>query len=114
MRLSSERLRSERLVQSDLARTFKRLIEVERANSHQGREAAIRAARDYIYKGDIADEMTSFSEKVGGLFARDDFEDFSVKIEKPEAGRFREYEIYTCGPWCQGPATTLYSIGSEA
>ena len=59
--------------------------------------------------------MTSFSEKMGGFFARDDFEDFSVKIEKPEAGRFREYEIYTCGPWCQGPvvAQTLQMVEDD-
>ena len=95
----------EPLVQSDLAKTFRRLIEVERANAHKGREDAIRAARDYIYKGDIADEMTAFSEKMGGLFTVEDFHDFSVKIEKPVVGKFRDFEVYTCGPWCQGPVT---------
>ena len=45
------------LVQKDLARTFQRLVEVERANAFRGREAAIRAARDYFYKGDMAEEM---------------------------------------------------------
>ena len=95
----------EPLVQKDLARTFRRLIDVESANAFKGREAAIRAARDYIYKGDIAAEMTGFSEQQGGMFTVDDFKDFSVKIEKPEVGHFREYTVYTCGAWCQGPVT---------
>ena len=26
-----------------------------------------------------------------------------MKIEEPEVGRYKEYSVYTCGPWCQGP-----------
>ncbi|GIT43191.1 MAG: hypothetical protein Ct9H300mP11_11270 [Chloroflexota bacterium] len=48
------------LVQKDLARSFKRLIEVERSNASGGREAAILAARDFFYKGEIAEEMVKF------------------------------------------------------
>ncbi len=91
------------LVQPDLARTFRRLADVERASSAQGREAAIRAARDYFYKGDIAEEMARFSREQGGLLALEDIRDFSVKVEEPEVGRFRDYSVYTCGAWCQGP-----------
>ena len=43
----------DRLVQSALADTFTRLVDVERAHAGQGRGAAIRAARDYFYRGDI-------------------------------------------------------------
>ncbi len=68
-----------------------------------GREAAIRAARDYFYKGDIAEEMAGFSQRNGGLLTLEDLKEFSVKIEKPEVGQFRDFSIYTCGPWCQGP-----------
>ena len=53
------------LMQKDLARTFRRLIDVERANSSKGREAAIRAARDFFYKGEIAEEMARFSQEAG-------------------------------------------------
>ena len=42
----------ELLVQKDLARTFRRLIEVEKANAQEGRGRAIRAARDYLYRGE--------------------------------------------------------------
>lgn len=91
------------LVQKDLARTFKRLIEVERANSHKGRESSIRAARDYFYKGDIAEEMARFSYEQGGLLTLQDLKEFEVQFEEPEMGNFREYTVFTCGPWCQGP-----------
>ena len=55
------------LVQKDLARTFRRLIEIERSSSSQGREGAIRAARNYFYRGDIAEEMARFSHDQGGF-----------------------------------------------
>ncbi len=103
------------LMQKDLARTFKRLIEVERASTPRGREAAIRAARDRCYKGDIAQEMAAFSKEQGGLITYDDLRDFSVKIEEPVKGHFRDYTIYTCGPWCQGPvvAQTLQMLEDD-
>ena len=105
----------EPLVQKDLARTFRRLIDVEKAAAHSGREAAIRAARDYFYKGDIAEEMAGFSQRNGGLLTLEDLKEFSVKIEKPEVGQFRDYSIYTCGPWCQGPvvAQTLQMLEND-
>ena len=67
-------------VQSDLGRTFQRLADVEAANAHLGRPEAIRAARDYFYKGDIAHEMARFSEEQGGLITYQDLHDFTVKI----------------------------------
>ena len=105
----------ERLVQRDLARTFERLIEVERANASSGRDVAIRAARDYFYRGDIAEEMARFSQQEGGLLTLADLNDFSVKMEEPEVGHFRDYSVYTCGPWCQGPvvAQTLQMLEDD-
>jgi gamma-glutamyltranspeptidase/glutathione hydrolase len=105
----------EPLMQSDLAHTFKRLIEIERGSLHSGREAAIRAARDHFYKGEIAEEMARFSQEHGGLLSLEDLKDFSVSVEEPEIGRFRDYTVYTCGPWCQGPvvAQTLQMLSDD-
>lgn len=98
----------ERLVQPALARTFERLIEVERAHSDRGREEAIRAARDFFYEGEIAEEIVAFIRENGGFLTTGDMADFHVGHELPEVGHFSqngtEYEVYTCGPWCQGPA----------
>jgi len=93
----------EKLVQSELSHTFERLIEAERAHKSGSRSQSIRAARDYFYKGEIAREMARFSEEQGGLLRYEDLRDFSVGHEAPVKGRFRDFEIYTCGPWCQGP-----------
>ena len=68
----------ERLVQSDLANTFQRLIDVERAHLHLGRETAIRAARDEFYRGDIAREMVRFSESEDGLLSYEDLAGFEL------------------------------------
>ena len=105
----------EPLVQKELANTFGRLIEVERANAFKGRADAIRSARDYFYKGDIADELVEFSDCAGGLLTKEDLRDFSVQIEEPVVGGFREFEVLTCGPWCQGPvvAQTLQMLEDD-
>ena len=94
----------EMLVQKDLARVLRSMLEVERANAHKGRGSAIRAARDFFYKGEIAERMVHFCQEEGGLLSMQDFADFSVEVESPQAGTYKEYTMYTCGAWCQGPA----------
>ena len=91
-------------VQKDLAGVFRQMIEVERGNASGGREAGIRAARDFFYKGDIAERMVSYCQEEGGLLTLEDFASFSVAVEKPESGTYGDYTVYTCGPWCQGPS----------
>ncbi len=94
----------ERLRQPALARTFERLIEVEKKNASLGREQAIEAAREFFYKGEIAEEVVEFVQAGGGFLSMTDMDEFSVGHEPPETGQFHEYEVYTNGPWCQGPA----------
>lgn len=91
--------------QPQLAATFRALIETERGAAHQGREAAIMAARDLFYRGDLAERMARFSQENGGFLDYDDLANFSVKIEPPAKTTYRGYEVYACGPWCQGPVT---------
>ena len=91
------------LMQKDLARTFRRLIEVERDHAGQGREAALQAARDFFYKGEIAEEMVSFIQAQGGLLAMEDLAAFSVGVDTPPSIDYKGIEVYACGPWCQGP-----------
>jgi gamma-glutamyltranspeptidase/glutathione hydrolase len=95
----------ELLVQTDLGRTFRRLIEIEREHSPQGREQAIQAARDFFYLGDIAREMVDFCRDRGGLLSLRDLAEFAVTIEAPAAGSYKGIDVYTCGPWCQGPTS---------
>lgn len=89
------------------AATLRKLIETERAHAHLGREAAIMAARDRFYKGDIAREMAEFSESVGGLFRYDDFAEFSVEVVEPVCIDYRGYQVWASPTASQG-ATVLF------
>ena len=90
-------------VQRDLARTMRRMVEAEAGARRQGRAAGLQAARDLFYRGDIAREVAAFYQSQGGLLTYEDLAAFRVQIEEPVRTGFHEYEIYTCGPWCQGP-----------
>jgi gamma-glutamyltranspeptidase/glutathione hydrolase len=105
----------ETLRQPALARTFEWLVRVERENTSKGREAALEAARQYFYEGPIAEEMVAFVREGGGFLSMQDLADFHVGHEPPASGRFHEYEVYTNGPWCQGPsfAETIQILGDD-
>ena len=90
-------------VQKDLARTMRRLVAAEARAENRGREAGLQAARDLFYRGEIAREIASFYQSQGGLLTYEDLASYSVTIEDPVRVRFHEYDVYTCGPWCQGP-----------
>ena len=92
--------------QNDLANTFKRLIDAER-RAGRDRRTGIRAARDLIYKGEIAREIANFYQKEGGLLTYDDLVAFSVRAEPPEHITYKGYDVYSCGPWCQGPSLLM-------
>lgn len=87
-----------------LARTLRRLVEAERASAGKGRHAALQAARDRFYKGDIAREMAQFSQENGGLFRYEDFAGYTAKIEEPVWLDYRDYRVYKNASATQGPA----------
>ncbi len=91
------------LRQPGLARTFEALISAERRARRSGREAGIRAARDYFYRGPLAEEMVKFCQEQGGLLSLEDLAGFSVGVEAALATEYRGYRVCVCGPWCQGP-----------
>ncbi len=97
----------------DLARTFEKLVEAECNARHLGRSAALRAARDRFYKGDIAREIVAFQRETrvrdangfesSGLLTEDDFAAFETRVEDPVTAAYRGYDVFKCGPWSQGP-----------
>ncbi|MGE5569646.1 MAG: gamma-glutamyltransferase [Rhodospirillales bacterium] len=93
----------------DLARTLRRLVEAERAAAGQGRRAALKAARDRFYKGDIAREMARFSEQNGGLFRYEDFAEYTAKVEEPVFVDYRGYRVYKNPSATQAP-TELFLL----
>mgnify|MGYP005842192181 CR=1 FL=1 len=90
-----------------LARTLRRLVEAEQEAAPRGRSAALKAARDRFYRGDIAREMAEFSEKNGGLFRYGDFAAYRVLIEKPVSVEYRGYQVLKNPSANQGPAELL-------
>jgi gamma-glutamyltranspeptidase/glutathione hydrolase len=95
------------LVQRELGALFRRLVAIERRETAKGRAAAIMAARDAIYEGDIAREIASFMSEVGGAISADDLRGQRVRIEAPVHATYRGIDVYACGPWSQGPLVPM-------
>ena len=95
------------LVQKDLAALFRRLVEVERANAAKGRAAAIMAARDAIYSGDIAKTIGDSQRRHGGRITEQDLAEYHVSIDAPAHTTYRGIDVYACGPWSQGPLVPM-------
>jgi gamma-glutamyltranspeptidase/glutathione hydrolase len=79
------------------------MVDQERGALKQGRLAGLQAARAAFYAGDIAETIVRYHEENGGYLARDDLANFHSRYEEPVKVRWRDFEVYTCGPWCQGP-----------
>ena len=82
---------------SDLARTFKKLIEAEQTAIADGasRRRSLRAAFDRFYRGDIAREMARFYQQNGGLFTREDFASYEPIWAEPAHVTYRGYDVYS-------------------
>jgi gamma-glutamyltranspeptidase/glutathione hydrolase len=90
--------------QPDLARTLRQIVAAERQARGRGRSRALRAARDYFYKGPVAKRISDFSEANGGLLRARDFAAFQARVEEPTRAAYRNVEVYKTGFWAQGPA----------
>jgi gamma-glutamyltranspeptidase / glutathione hydrolase len=91
------------LVEAELAQTIKIMVAAEVKSRARGRAGAIRAARDSFYKGEIAQRIADYHAREGGLLTTEDLADFSVEVAPALKTSFGEYEIASCGFWCQGP-----------
>lgn len=93
----------EMFYQKDLAATWRRLVVVEESHRAQGREQALQAARDIIYKGELAEKIVAFCQAEGGLLTMADLADYRVRCDPPVQVNYRGYDVYATGPWGQGP-----------
>jgi len=70
--------------------------------------ASLRAiatdGRDAFYKGDIAKQMVTFSEKNGGYFSLADFADHTDEWVQPVSTNYRGYDVWELPPNGQGIA----------
>lgn len=90
--------------QTDLAKSIQYMVDQEKAHASRGRAAGLKAAHDAFYQGDIARTITSYHEKNGGWLSMADMGAFRARFEPPVKVRYKSMDVYTCGPWCQGPA----------
>jgi gamma-glutamyltranspeptidase/glutathione hydrolase len=92
--------------QPDLAATWRKLVEAERDARRAGkdRKAAIYAAYDRFYKGDIARELVRGVREDGGLFTLEDLASWKVKLEAPVSVDYKGIRVYKLPIWQQGPA----------
>lgn len=92
--------------QPELAATLRKLVEAERAALDAGkdRKAAIMAAYQRFYRGDIAREIVRSMKEQGGLFTLQDLDRWRVKIETPLSTDYKGIEVCKLRQWTQGPA----------
>jgi gamma-glutamyltranspeptidase / glutathione hydrolase len=89
----------------ELAKVIKSMMDAEVSARHRGldRKEAIRCARDVFYKGWVAETIGAFFEEHDAWLRYEDLAQYSVNVEKPLHSTYQGYDVWTCGPWCQGP-----------
>ena len=91
--------------QPELAATLRKLVEAESKARAAGkdRKAAIYAAYERFYRGDIARDLVSAVRDLGGLFTKEDLANWKVKIEEPVHTRYKGVDVYKLTTWVQSP-----------
>jgi len=102
----------ELFAQPDWAASMELLVEAERKAARRGRTAALRAARDVFYKGEIAQTIVQFARETevmdasgkahSGLLTEDDFAGYRARVEDPISTEYRGLAVHKCNTWCQG------------
>lgn len=80
-----------------LAVTLTKLVDAEQAALKKGapRQAAIQAAYDRFYKGDIAEEFDRFFRTNGGLITKVDLQAVKPEWNEPLHITYRGYDVYS-------------------
>ena len=81
----------------DYANTLRKLVEAEAAALKTGatREAAIQAAYDRFYKGDIAQEFDRFFKEHGGVLTAADLAAYTPEWQEPLHTTYRGHDVYS-------------------
>ena len=88
--------RGETFSQPKLARSLQRLIEADQT----GGSDAVRAL---FYEGEIAQEMLAHIQSEDGWLGAEDLAAHSTPVHPATSGRAFAANLYTNGPWSQGP-----------
>ncbi|HTM35533.1 MAG TPA: gamma-glutamyltransferase [Terriglobales bacterium] len=88
--------------QADLAVTFRKLVESEKA-AKGTREQKLQAVSDRFYRGDIAKALEAWYIEKGGFLRQADLAAHQTPVVDPLQTTYRGYTIYKTGPLTQGP-----------
>jgi gamma-glutamyltranspeptidase / glutathione hydrolase len=88
--------------QADLAVTFRKLVESEKA-AKGTREQKLQAVSDRFYRGDIADALEAWYIEKGGFLRKADLAAHKTPVVDPLTSMYRGYTVYKTGPLTQGP-----------
>jgi gamma-glutamyltranspeptidase/glutathione hydrolase len=88
--------------QADMATTFRKLVEAEKA-AKGTREQKLQAVSDRFYRGDIADELEAWYIEKGGFLRKSDLAAHRTPVVDPLEATYRGYTVYKTGPLTQGP-----------
>ncbi len=87
----------------DLATTFERLAESYATSTGATRSDAIQSARDYFYRGPLAEEVIAYSDANGGFLTLEDFGAFDAQIVPPIGIDYTDtIRVFQCPPNSQG------------
>lgn len=99
------------IVQTDFADTLQGIVDV--AEGAGDREAGIQAARDHVYRGDLADEIVGAVRDGGGTFTSDDMAGFEAQLLEPVTLEYEGAVVHQNPPPSQG-LTMLTALNTIA
>jgi gamma-glutamyltranspeptidase/glutathione hydrolase len=96
----------------DLAATLGKLAEAERSALAKGasRAAALQAAHDRFYKGDIAADIAAYFSANGGVMTAADLAAYAPRWESPLHTTYRGYNVYSNASTSRGGFETLMQL----
>ena len=97
---------------TDFASTLKKMAEAEQSAVTRGatRSAALTAARDRFYKGDIAEEIAGFFKANGGSMVLADLAAYEARWETPLHTTYRGYDVYSNASTSRGGFEVLMQL----
>ena len=75
--------RGDTLFMPDLANTFDALVNAYNEGLVESRSAAVQAARDYYYRGPLAEAIVAYSDENDGYLTLEDFNTFATGVVDP-------------------------------
>jgi len=97
------------LFQKDLAKMLRLMAEAEQAELKKSgdRIKGLEAARAVFYEGEIADAIARLHRDFNGPMTKEDLAWYRGRWEKPVAGDYKGYTVYSNDTWCQGPTVPM-------